>query len=254
MKISRFPHSPCRFMGVLAVLWSLCAPQAHAALPNTKFDHYTIALSWLPGFCLVSQQCTPKTAHENLIGLHGIWPSEPRSLENAGLPEKIWEQRGCQAVPIGAHSRATPISAETQAAFRRVTADTGRDLVAHEAEKHLACLEPDPDKTIRSALKVREDFLQTDMAAFLRAGVGKKISRAAFFAAARRDWPRFPNGGIVLRCRRDVKKRAILVEVQLALNPASIEDFPHMRAFASVTGRRSSCPAKFFLPDWSDVP
>ncbi|XAO72179.1 MAG: hypothetical protein AAYR33_04600 [Acetobacteraceae bacterium] len=227
---------------------------AHAALPNTKFDHYTIALSWLPGFCLVSHQCTAMMTHENLIGLHGAWPSEPKSLENAGLPEKIWEQRGCQAVPIGAHSRATSISEETQAAFRRVTADTGRDLVAHEAEKHLACLDLDPDKTIRSALKVRDDFLHTETAAFLRAGVGKKMSRAAFFASVRRDWPRFPNGGIVLRCRRDTMKRAILVEVQLALNPATMEGFPHMGAFASVSGRRSSCPAKFFLPDWSDAP
>lgn len=254
MKTSRFPYSPCRVMCLLALLWSINAPLAHAALPDTKFDHYTIALSWLPGFCLVSKQCSPKTAHDTLIGLHGIWPSEPKSLENAGLPEKIWEQRGCQSVPIGAHNPATPISAEAQAAFRRVTADTGRDLMAHEAEKHLACLELDPDETIRSALKLRDNFLHTETAAFLRAGAGKKMSRAAFFASVRRDWPRFPSGGIVLRCRRDMMKRAVLVEVQLALNPSTMEDFPQVRAFASVTGRRSSCPAKFFLPDWSDVP
>lgn len=250
---SIFKRRSGRFLCSLTLLWSAWASFANAASPDTRFDHYTIALSWLPGFCLVSHKCKRSMTHNNVVGLHGAWPSEPKSLENAGLPEKIWVQRGCQAAPMTAHSRAMPMSKETREAYASVTADTGNDIVTHEAKKHLACLDLDPNETIGAALKVRGAFTKTEAAKFLLSKAGKKVSRAAFFKSARRDWPHFPKGGVVLRCRRDAAKGPVLVEIQLALDPATINEFPRLSTFTQVSGRRSSCPATFYLPDWDDV-
>ncbi|MDT8872142.1 hypothetical protein RAA17_15620 [Komagataeibacter rhaeticus] len=61
------------------------------------FGHYTLALTWQPGFCTDQHgtTCQPDQPHTPLVGLHGLWASRPADLVRDGLPVTLWWIKGC---------------------------------------------------------------------------------------------------------------------------------------------------------------
>lgn len=243
-------------IALFAVTMFSCSNPAmvEAADIDTPFDRYTVALSWMPGFCaLKKKQCRDDTPHDHLIGLHGIWPSEPSALINAGISEKMWMQRGCGVLPaVARRGETSPVSEATQSAFRAVSVHTGRDTLMHEVNKHLICLRLDPDDTLKYGLRIRQLFEDSAPGKWLKDHAGEMVSRSGFFGIVAHTWPHFPRGSIVLRCQRDASRVSALTEIQLSLKADDLGKYPDTGAYAQVAGRRSSCPTTFLLPHWSN--
>jgi ribonuclease T2 len=129
-----------RLGGVVAVLLALAAPAA-AQNRAGAFDHYILALSWMPAFCASEGEargdarCAPGTRHGWMV--HGLWPQHrggtwPEYCPTAERPPTRRETAE-QADLFGAsgaawhqwnkHGRCTGLSAQGYYALTRAALD-----------------------------------------------------------------------------------------------------------------------------------
>lgn len=72
--------------------------RADEAPRDMHFAHYTYALIWEPGACLTHDELAgphcatlkPAAVASRQWSLHGLWPSTPRDLAQAGMPDPAW--------------------------------------------------------------------------------------------------------------------------------------------------------------------
>lgn len=105
---------------VVALVLGLCLASPAAAKPPVApaFDHYTLALSWVPSFC-AGHSDPSECGRRKAFALHGLWPD-------------------------GASARTDPqdcpgpaLSAADRAAYQGIYAST--TMIAHEWAKHGTC-------------------------------------------------------------------------------------------------------------------
>ncbi|WP_406849962.1 hypothetical protein [Chromobacterium phragmitis] len=93
---------------LLAVLAGFVQADELTPARNGDFAHYTFALAWMPGFCQAGGEgCLPDQNQSELIGLHGLWASEPQSLADKGVAVSQWWGRPLRprgaGIQLGAH-------------------------------------------------------------------------------------------------------------------------------------------------------
>lgn len=217
---------------------------------HADFGHYTFALPWLPGMCNAKGGgCTAAQPHSTLVGLHGLWPSEPRTLIARGVAVQTWWARGCDL--YGVARGAPPISAALGAAVRAVMPHFTYDLLAHEYDKHVRCFGFDPARFFRTELAMRDRVASSAFAAWLVARQGRRVTRTSVSDAFDAAFATRSRTSLQLRCERDVAGRPILTQLWITVRASALGRFPQGDALANAVQNQTSCPNAFVIPGWT---
>lgn len=256
------------FSGLIAVclLLSGCvdqpsAPSAGSAtdltLPAPRhgdFGHYTLALTWQPGFCTGPEgaTCQADQPRTPLIGLHGLWASRPSDLIQAQVPVTLWWRKGCGLYESG--TAAPPaLSSSLTHRLSEVVAHTHSDLVAHEYSKHVHCFGMEGERFFSVASHLRDRFAALPSARSLTEAAGQRVVKADLVKEIEADTGPLPERGVQFQCNKTPQGQAVLAQIWFTLSPASLNRFPKTEAFLSSPQSQDNCPASFLVPQWSEA-
>jgi len=250
-------------VALLAVALLLASAVHAAAAPrDMHFAHYTYALIWEPGACLTHDELAgphcatlkPAAVASRQWSLHGLWPSTPRGLAQAGMPDPTWWRYGCywygpdHAIPASSCSNppldlAPALRTRLDAAMPAAASCLDR----HEFFKHAACYGFEANAFFRRALDLTATVNANPFTAFVRAHRGQTVSRTALLAAFRRGFELDSSAALELRCDRapGVAREEVLVQAWLTIRADRIDRFPAPASFAA--GRRGNCPARIVI-------
>lgn len=225
--------------GLVFLLLASAAPADTALerLPAEGFDHYTLALTWHPGFCNTRnrppRECRePSLQAQSAQGfvLHGLWPSLPRRFAERGVERRRWWRQGCfleEPRADGSFCRAhPPLGLEDTLADTLDDAMPGRAscLDRYQYAKHAACLELPEEDYFAVAVALLEIVNESAFGAFVALNQGGEVNRndliAAFEAA-------FGEGtGRALRLECHGRGNRTLTEVRIGIAADRLADFP----------------------------
>lgn len=246
----------------VALLLSAAAAHADSAPRDMRFAHYTFALIWQPGACrtrdeLAGPDCAalkPDAAASRQWSLHGLWPSTPRGLQDAGTPDPTWWRYGCHWFAPG-HALPQGLCGEPAlklAPALRVRLDAAMPAAAscldrHEFFKHAACYGFEANAFFRRALDLTATVNANPFTAFVRAHRGQTVSRDAVLKAFQRGFGLDASAALELRCGRDpgAARADVLVQAWLTIRADRIDRFPMPASFTA--GRRGNCPARIVI-------
>lgn len=219
-------------------------PERHA-----DFHHDTLALTWQPGFCSVESGCGADQPHGDLIGLHGLWASEPHTLEAKGVRVQEWWRKGCDL--LEAPSDEMPgLPPDVSAGLAEMVPHVTHPLVPHEFKKHARCFGYKPDLYFQTALNLRKRFDESFFAQWMRHRAGSVVSHAALLTAFDRTTGNTMPRALQLRCSFDAKRRVVLTQLWLTLSPKQLDTFPAAGSYLPAPEAQDNCPAQFLLPNW----
>ncbi|GBQ70117.1 ribonuclease I [Ameyamaea chiangmaiensis NBRC 103196] len=228
------------------------------ATAHGDFRHYTLALTWQPGFCATVPGCVAGQPRAPLIGLHGLWASRPQSLIRDHVPAPTWWAKGCALFDAPGTDETPvdpPVTAQTRDALDRVVPRLASSLTAHEYVKHARCFGFAPDTFFRTALSLRSRLADSAFGQWLQRQAGQDVAHDAVLSAFAAD-PHvrgatpLPAGALQLRCERDTAGRTILTQLWLTVSPTKLALFPNAEAALSPPEAQDNCPARFVIPNW----
>lgn len=230
-----------------------CMPAAFAATGHIapkhhgNFKHYTLALTWQPGFCSIGRPCV-HPSHRIDIGLHGLWASRPASLITRHVSAPQWWERGCK---LYHPSNQTPeLSATTRARLRRVMPQLEPSLLKHEYDKHVQCFGFNAEAFFTAALALRQRFVASNFARTLRAQAGTKVKRASVMQRFMASFHTPDRHALALRCAVDHGGRHVLTQMWFTIRVGALDEFPHASSLMNPPIEQGNCPATFTLPAW----
>ncbi|GBQ16293.1 ribonuclease T2 family protein [Swaminathania salitolerans] len=248
-------------LAVLATASCATGPEPDASFTaqrNTDFSHETLALTWQPGFCTTGKGCMPDQPDTPLIGLHGLWASEPHSLEARGVPVEKWWQNGCAL--LGERETAPVLDSAMQATLSEIVphivpsraspSGGASSLVDHEWGKHGACFGYRPGPFFAEAVSLRLRFARSPVGAYLRARQGTLIERDALLGFFRNATGVSHARALQLRCERDDRGRIALTQLWFTLKPDRLDTFPAGESYLEAPHEQGNCPAQFWLKRW----
>ena len=234
-------------------LMSVRSAPADARMPmpapavHDDFDHYTLALTWQPGFC-IDGSCLPDTPHAPPIGIHGLWASLPRSLADRGIVNRQWWSKGCDYFHHSDAAPSLPVSVRHD--LDATMPHTKSDLLRHEYDKHVQCFGFDPASFFRTELAMRDAVAATPFAADLIARTGQVATRdmllASFARSFRTSWPR----ALQLQCHTDQSGRSVLAQLWITIRQDRVADFPAPGSLTNSPVPQDNCPDSFTVPGW----
>ncbi|WP_068170534.1 ribonuclease T2 family protein [Neokomagataea thailandica] len=219
------------------------------------FRHDTLALTWQPGFCLPDKpghNCLADQPRTPLIGLHGLWASEPSSLEAQGIPVQKWWMQGCGL--LGEADGALTLRPETAADLAAVMPHFEHPLVVHEYTKHVQCFGYPADDFFVTAMSLRTRFEASAVGRYVTSLAGSKVQRDDVLAQIQRLSGVTAERGLQFQCSKRADGTAVLSQIWMTLNPQKLDAFPQSGSFMSSPFDQNSCPASFIVPSWSMVP
>lgn len=227
---------------------------ARARVPDLQpavhgdFDHYTLALTWQPGFC-AEGSCLAATAHASPIGLHGLWASLPTSLSDRGISNPQWWAKGCDYFQ---HSDAAPaLPVAVRQALAVAMPQTEHDLLRHEYDKHVQCFGFNTVTFFQTELAMRDAVMETPFASMLIARTGQQVARTdlldAFAKSFRTDHPR----ALQLQCHVDHDGTTVLSQLWITIRHDRVADFPAPVSLTDSPVPQDNCPERFTVPGWN---
>ncbi|APE32498.1 ribonuclease I [Halomonas aestuarii] len=200
-------------------------------------DHYTLALTWHPGFC-ESRSRPPRECREPALRegadrgfvLHGLWPSLPERFADRGVDRRRWWQKGCfleTPRPEGSFCRAHPPLALSAALGRHLDAVMpGRAscLDRYQYAKHAACLALPEQAYVAAAVALVEAVNESAFGAFVTLQQGREVSRNALIDAFEAAFGEDTGRALRLECRG--RGRRLLTEVRIGISAERLADFP----------------------------
>ncbi|AXE30617.1 ribonuclease I [Chromobacterium phragmitis] len=236
---------------LLAVLAGFVQADELTPARNGDFAHYTFALAWMPGFCQAGGEgCLPDQNQSELIGLHGLWASEPQSLADKGVAVSQWWEQGCSLFP---HVTMVPaLSEDLRQRLKETMPQLASDLQTHEYVKHAQCFGFDANEFFTTALQLREAALDSDFGRYLQAQAGRVRNGAELKDAFAKGYNGAARGALQLRCAKDAKGRNVLTELWFTLKKDKLESFPESDSFMDTPAgeREDTCGKPFLLPRW----
>ena len=242
-----------KLVWLIALALTAChgnAPPSGALTPlaHGDFDHNTLALTWQPGFCTVGQGCLADQPRTPLIGLHGLWASEPHTLEAQNVPVEQWWREGCSL--FGSEAPPPVLDDPMRATLARIVPHTQHSLVEHEWVKHGACFGYAPGPFFAQASALRLRFAHSPVAYYLAGRAGTLVAHdelmAFFHKATQSDQPR----ALQLQCGTDHEGRVVLTQLWFTLDPAKMDRFPEAQSYLSSPQIQDNCPAHFWIKRW----
>jgi ribonuclease I len=227
-----------------------CQTQALRLRPvqHADFGHYTLALTWQPGFCATGGGCLASQPKSPLIGLHGLWASRPQALLDAHVSAPQWWRQGCDYFR---HSDAAPVlGAATRQALDRVMPHVRDDLLVHEYDKHVQCFQFDTETFFRTELAMRRAVVRSPFGAFLLQRTGQPVTRAQVVASFMRSFGTRQTAALQLRCAKDAHGQNILTQLWITIPTDRLDAFPATASLMNAPIAQDNCPPQFTLPAW----
>lgn len=219
------------------------------ARTHSDFRHDTFALTWQPGFCSTGSGCQSDQTHRLLIGLHGLWASEPYTLEAKSVPVQEWWAKGCDL--YGTDNTPPKLLPTTTEALRGVVPHLATPLYVHEYTKHARCFSYDPDRYFVTAMEMHDRFVASAFGQWLTQRAGSDVSREEMLATFVALMHVPEDRALQLRCESDHSGRTVLTQLWFTLDPKNLKRFPDNGAYLSSPNDQNGCPATFFVPGWA---
>lgn len=229
-----------RVAASLVLLLLSTAALADAALERLhaeNFDHYTLALTWHPGFCDTHRdpprECREAKLREGTqrgFVLHGLWPSLPERLAERGIDRQRWWQEGCfleRPRADGGFCRAHPPFGFDEALGQKLDdAMPGRAscLDRYQYAKHAACFELPEAAYFAAAVALLETVNDSAFGAFVALNQGGEVSRNDLLAAFEAAFGEGTGRALRLECRG--RGNRTLTEVRIGIDAQRLADFP----------------------------
>lgn len=247
---------------LLGLLWA-GAGWATGANRDMRFEHYTFALIWQPGACLVHAKLAgPDCAQRTLVtvssrqwSLHGLWPSIPGELSRQGIAPPTWWHYGCyffhlqHTIPAArsCQNPALDLQPEVRTRLAQAMPAARSCLDRHEYYKHAACYGFKQNSFFRRALNLLRGVNANPFTEFMRGHRGRVVNRAALQQAFRKGFGLSSSKALELRCaaRPGIAGKDVLVQAWITLRADRIEQFPAPRSF--MPGRRGNCAAQILI-------
>ncbi len=247
--------------GVLILLLGLFwagTSWATATIHDMRFEHYTFALIWQPGACLVHAklagpdcaQRTSATVSSRQWSLHGLWPSIPAELSRQGMTPPSWWRYGCyffhsqHSIPPArsCQNPALDLQSAVRTRLARAMPAARSCLDRHEYYKHAACYGFKQNSFFRRALNLLQVVNANPFTKFMRDHRGRVVNRAALQQAFRKGFGLSSSKALELRCGLSPKNSGqndVLIQAWITLRANRIEQFPAPRSF--MPGRLGNC-------------
>ncbi|MDZ7851793.1 MAG: ribonuclease I [Halomonas sp.] len=206
-------------------------------LEGEGFDHYTLALTWHPGFCesrsRPPRECREPTLYEGAergFVLHGLWPSLPERFAERGIDRKRWWQEGCFLAtprPEGSFCRAhPPLDLPEPLGEALDTAMPGRAscLGRYQYAKHAACLALPEASYFAASVALVEAVNESAFGAFVTLNQGGDVKRNALIDAFEAAFGQGTGRALRLECRG--RGNRLLTEVRIGIDAERLADFP----------------------------
>lgn len=226
---------------------SLIVPQ------HADFGHYTLALTWQPGFCSGPEgtTCRADQPATPLIGLHGLWASRPSDLIKAQLPVTTWWRKGCGIYEAEDAAPTLTLSPALSHRLSEVVAHTHSDLVSHEYAKHVHCFAIDGEQFFTTATNLRDRFADLPSARYLTSLEGHEVEKQDLVTHITADTGALPERGVQFQCNKNASGQTVLAQIWFTLKPNALFAFPKADAFLSSPQMQDNCPARFLVPRWT---
>jgi ribonuclease I len=234
-------------------LMSVRSAPADARMPmpapasHDDFDHYTLALTWQPGFC-IDGSCLPDTPHAPPIGIHGLWASLPRSLADRGIVNRQWWSKGCDYFHHSDAAPSLPVSVRHD--LDATMPHTKSDLLRHEYDKHVQCFGFDPTRFFQTELAMRDAVADSAFGHALVADRGREIGRADLIAGFADGFRARAPRALQLQCHADMSGRVVLTQLWITIRRDRVADFPAPGSLTDSPVPQDNCPERFAVPGW----
>ena len=230
---------------------------AEAVLEAEGFDHYTLALTWHPGFCQ-TQGSPPRECRESSLSagardgfvLHGLWPSLPERFADDGVTRQRWWSQGCfleRPRADGGFCRAhAPFDFDDSLDDELDHTMPGRAscLDRYEYAKHAACLALPAEAYFEMAVGLVEDVNASAFVDYVMIHRGSTVPRNALIQAFEAAFGEGTGRALSLQC--DGRGNRVLTEVRIGIDAERLEDFP--QADSLVPLRRGRCAPRVSIP------
>ncbi len=225
--------------------------------PNMAFGHYTFAAMWFPGICQawsdVGTVCEKERNNAQVnqqFTLHGLWPSRPKSLIDAGIDAPTWWRYGCywfdadKTIPDSADLPPLKLPSTLQTRLNRVMPLTQTHLDRHEYTKHIACFGPTPAQFFNTSSDMIEALNASEFAHWVSAHIGQTVSRQAIQTAFSKGFGQQNASAMQLRCTSmpNSSVNNILTEIWFTIPTEKLDQFPKPESFGP--GLRGNCATK----------
>lgn len=239
-------RSGLMMLALLAALLLMAPPSAIAdplaRLEGKGFEHYTLALTWHPGFCESRsdppRECLdPSRQQDSRQGfvLHGLWPSLPDRFAAEGVDRRRWWAEGCfleQPRADGSFCRAHPPFGLPDSLDDALDqAMPGRDscLDRYQYAKHAACLDLPDDDYFAASVALVQAVNDSAFGAFVTLNQGGKVTRRDIESAFEAAFGEGTGRALRLECRG--RGNRLLTEVRIGIDIDRLADFPAADSF-----------------------
>ncbi len=177
---------------------------------------YTLALTWLPGFCKTNKfhECNEAEKYR-YFNLHGLWPEKEGCGDDFGYCGKVKEPTNkCNYPEIN-------ISSDTYHQLKYVMPNAKHNgcLAKHEWWKHGTCSVFDVEQYYRISIKYVEEFNQNKFfQQFIKNNIGKLIDKEELYRYFDASYGTNAHKSLQLVC-----DEGNLTEIRVAL-PSEIRD------------------------------
>ncbi|WP_246007562.1 ribonuclease T2 family protein [Halomonas nitroreducens] len=207
------------------------------ALAAEGVDHYTLALTWHPGFCATRAR-PPRECREPSLRrgagdgfvLHGLWPSLPARFRARGVARRRWWQQGCfleRPRPDGGFCRAHSPLALPEAlgsALDRSMPGRASCLDRYQYAKHAACLDLEAEDLFATALAMLAVVNASAFADFVSVHRGGEVRRNDLVGAFEAAFGEGTGRALRLECGGRGQRR--LTEVRIGIAAEAVARFP----------------------------
>ncbi|MFG6158929.1 ribonuclease I [Halomonas sp. 1390] len=226
------------------------------ALSAEGVEHYTLAMTWHPGFC-ASRSRPPRECREPALRegadrgfvLHGLWPSLPERFAERGIDRRRWWREGCfleTPRPDGGFCRVhPPLDLPAALESRLESAMPGRAscLDRYQYAKHAACLALPETVYFAASVALVEAVNESAFGAFVTLNQGGEVARNALIDAFEAAFGEQTGRALRLTCGG--RGNRLLTEVRIGIAAERLEDFP--AAESLVRQPRGRCASRVRL-------
>lgn len=220
------------------------APSALAALAalsgrsdGSGFAHYTLALTWHPGFCSTRRQ-PPRECRDASLSrgaadgfvLHGLWPSLPARFAKQGVVRQEWWRQGCfieSPRASGSFCRAHPpfhLPTSLDQSLDRAMPGRASCLDRYQYAKHAACLALPVDDYFAAAVALRDTVNASAFGDFVNQHRGGEVARNALITVFEAVFGE--DTGRALRLECGGRGNRVLTEIRIGIDAERLAAFP----------------------------